>query len=354
MENESLFQKLTEKLNLQKLQCRSTIKRIVPKLCAGALCLSLLFTTGCNNNSNNNNENNINNSEQNNNPYSEHSQVLQKVLSDNYYNWIIQEAESDINNYNNHSYKNDNLYKAIPYGFLEDEGFDIEAIKNNKLKCETELFILSNEKNSLYITCRVENKASENYYTHFMLKYQLTDKELNDLNLVYKNIAQGYRASFQAPIFIQELSIQKGAIKLSEMNITKSSEEELEKYLKTDAFSDIDLSMFANAITATYVQEIPENSRLSYHKYVFFNTHSSGTTTPTKKISQICITSLMPQTKNIDGAIVYSGPVGTYVSSQYSSIVADSLTTAKFYTIDDMSLFNMLNDQYAPQFGIEQ
>jgi len=393
MEN-NLFKKLKEKLNLQNIRARSIVKKICTGLCTGLITASLLLSTGCgktpnnnnnsinnsqnnneNNNNNNNNNQNNNNNNQNNNQndnnnqnnnnnqpdYSKYSQILQTVLTDNTYNWLIQEAEDDKENGDRTTYKQDNKYKSIPYGFLEDEGFDIEAIKSNQIKCETETFILDDEPNTLYMTCRVENKASTDYYTHFVLKYNLTEQEIKDLNLVFKNISQGYTASYQAPFFIQELSIQKEAVKLSETNITKSSEEKAEKHIKDYARNNnkLDMSGFSNVVSATYLGEIvgyTEGDDGVYTQTILILNHiTQGTGTQvSQKVASISFTGINFRTTNIDGEKVYNSHFPENVSNENIQKFENSKKYATFYNHDNMSLGNMLDDYYASYYDLEK
>ena len=224
------------------------------------------------NNSNNNNNSNSNTSNSEN-QYKNRSEILKTILYSDYYNGLIRKAKNSAAN-KNFDYETQNKYQAIPYGFLEDEGFDIDAIKEDRLKCETEVFLLDGE---LYLTCRVENKASTDYYTHFVIKYNLTEKELNDLNLLHKEYEEGSNqvrsVCFQAPFFIQQLSLDKEATKLSENNITKDAEKMAEKHIgnKMDNNKHIDLSDFSTHISATYVKEfIEEDNIATSQTYIFW------------------------------------------------------------------------------------
>ena len=343
MEDKSLFQKVLDKVNLNKIRSNSTVKKVVRNICALGLAGTLLFSTGCDNIINDYNENinpNQNNNQDNNQENREYSQILQNVLTDNYYNGLIQEAEIYKKN-NDFSYIHSNAYNAIPYGFLEDEGFDVEAIKNDNLKCETEAFILNDEPNSLYLTCRVENKASTDYYTHFVLKYNLTENELKDLKLVYKDIAQGQGVSFQAPFFIQELSQVKDTVKLTEMNITKESEKELEQSIAENNFA-IDLPKFGNNISVTYVKEEPITKMESDHTFAFVN-KVGNSSIESAKVTQISITVIEPQTTIIDDNTVFNGVVGTLIVIKHKNTVYNSLKTATFYNSNGLNLVDVLS-----------
>lgn len=160
------------------------------------------------------NSSNSSSSSSTNNKYANYSTILQAVmLDDQYYKLGLVACDKD-NGYR-WSY-NKQKYMNIPYGFLEDEGYDIEKIKNEKLYCKADIYV---KDNSLYIELRAETKGNvafwENYtdyITNYVLKYDLTKQELNELLSLYKyvNSSISYATTFiQAPLYIQELSYQK-------------------------------------------------------------------------------------------------------------------------------------------------
>lgn len=143
----------------------------------------------------------------------QYSQILQTVLTDSYYTKLV-------DNYKQTSvtYFSDPLFYAAPYFFLESQGHDVAAIKNGELECKTSIYTENDNKNNINISVKVENSHSkENYYTNYILNYTLTEKEYNDLYMLYNgNYAQ-------IPLFIQELSKQKSATVKSSVNVSKSS-----------------------------------------------------------------------------------------------------------------------------------
>lgn len=111
---------------------------------------------------------------------SKYSQILQNILSSEYYSWLLDKAK-----------ENNDLYDSAqfdphPYAFLEDEGFDVEAIRNDEIACRTQSFVKENEPNNLYIATYVENKNG-NYYTQYMLKYHLTDQEMQEYHKLHSS-----------------------------------------------------------------------------------------------------------------------------------------------------------------------
>ena len=130
---------------------------------------------------------------------SQHSEIFNTVVYGDYYNQVEENYFENIN-------KVSNITNPIPYKFLEDEGYDIDAIKEDQYKCLTNSYIYDDAPNDLYVSVKIENPNTINgksYYTNYILKYNLTDQEKEDMDLVY---SKNY---IEAPFFIQELSYQK-------------------------------------------------------------------------------------------------------------------------------------------------
>ena len=115
-------------------------------------------------------------------PPSQYSVVLQNLLEDEYYDDLIARAKSDNSLYNT------GYFYPLPYSFLEDEGYDIEQIKQGTLKSQISAYTYKDDANSLYMAVGVETKASKPYYTQYILKYNLTQQEMAD----YKMLHAGY------------------------------------------------------------------------------------------------------------------------------------------------------------------
>lgn len=178
-------------------------KTIATLALASTLALTPLTLTACNPKTENPNPNpGIEK------PITEYSQILQTVLTDDYYDNLIKE------HVDNHWFFS-NKIAAIPYSFLEKKGLNIEAIKNENLKCITDAYIEENNSNSLIVSVKAETEnSSNNFYSCFQLKYNLSDKEYKDLYMLHKG------RYIQAPFFIQEISKQKQPIILSETKIS--------------------------------------------------------------------------------------------------------------------------------------
>ena len=261
----NLLTKLGEKFKNVKDE---TKKRIMATVLAGSIALSGVGMTGCGSNSNNQNNTNppitnpggdnggtqnggtqtpgnnnggtqtpgnnngVSQTPGNNNggsqtpDYSKYSQILQNVLTDSYYNGLIGTAEAHDEDYifntnNGRTYRNQK-YQAIPYGFLEDEGFDISKFKNNQLNCYSNLYSINND---LYVELKTEIPASTNYFAHYLLKYSLTEKEIDELGKLFTDLysATHHTTYYQAPFFVQELSYLKTPEIKSVAYITQTS-----------------------------------------------------------------------------------------------------------------------------------
>lgn len=110
-------------------------------------------------------------------PLSKYSQLLQNVLTSEEYNNLISYAHNT-----NPYILETGEFEPHPYAFLEDEGFDVEAIKKGNDLCHTFSYVLTDDPTSLYMYTRVD---CGEYYENFLLKYQLTEQEMRDYNLTH-------------------------------------------------------------------------------------------------------------------------------------------------------------------------
>lgn len=198
-------------------------KKIIKCLAAIALFLSLaLGAAGCNNSPANNGSDN-NDPTDIDNPTT-YSAILKDVMQDNYYADLISKF-GDKTRYSN-------AYDPIPYAFLSAQGFNISDIKSDAVKCVSTTYIKGDDRNNLYVTTRVEGQGSVPYYSCYLLKYSLTDKEYDELYMLHDG---NY---IQAPFFIQELAEQKTATVEHSTKITVQAYEELlEKFKNLNGFS---------------------------------------------------------------------------------------------------------------------
>lgn len=209
----------------------------------------------------------------------EYSQTLQTVLNSNYYNSLMSTAESDV------FYNTDiNAFQSIPYGFLEQQGYDIETIKKaGEAACYADCYILDSEPNNLYIECRVLNHDPVDYYDTYLLKYTLTDQELQDLKGLHNTIGRlGKCTMYQTPFFIQQLSYDKTAEVLGVGHIGRNTIEYYDNH-KLIGDAGYQSTTLAKDVTATFIYQGPYNGTASkpatdptverefvyqYHQYV--------------------------------------------------------------------------------------
>ncbi len=159
---------------------------------------------------------------------SKYSQILQTVLDSEYYNDLIDQSMKD----NVAVFFSDPNFAPIPYAFLQQNGFNVAAIRDRQLKCNTEMYFIGNDTNNLYMSVHVQN--DESTITDYVLKYNITDKEYNDLQMLFE---EDY---IQAPLFIQELSNQKTASVQSKISLTKNAYDIAKKYFtKRSYFTNI-------------------------------------------------------------------------------------------------------------------
>jgi len=190
--------------------------------------------------------------------YSGFSQILQNVIKGSYYaNLIVDQQAWDGGITNAPAYENAK-YNAIPYGFLETEGFDIDKIKNNQVASKSDMYSIGND---LYIELRIETKASKNYYTNYLLKYALSTQEMSELKVLFTQIGSGRKKTFtQAPLFVQELSYLKTPEVISKAHISVDSVNAFETYSAEKEY-------IAPTTTATYMGAIVEEFKPTYHTY---------------------------------------------------------------------------------------
>ncbi len=202
-ENENLIVKTRKAL--KKEAHSSKLKRAVAGLAvAGAMVLSMGLSA-CNSMSNSNDIGGGNTDIIGGNTESKYSDILNDVLSDPYYDQVIEDFIAT------NSVYAENAESPIPYTFLEREGYDVDAIKNDELSCESVAYIMNNDESKLYLSVKAETSAG--YYGNYVLSYPLTEKEYDDLYMLHN------KEYIQSAFFIQELDSQKRATVESHVNV---------------------------------------------------------------------------------------------------------------------------------------
>ena len=155
---------------------------------------------------------------------SAYSKIFEKVLNEDYYNNLIKAAEEDS------QFQYTGYFDPHPYAFLKSRGHDIDAIKNDELACRTVSFVREDEPNNLYIMTYVESKTTDPYYTEYMLRYTLTDREMNEYKFLHNDNTRYY---VQAAFKNDEISAQKKATVISETKMNKTAHEEMKESIST-------------------------------------------------------------------------------------------------------------------------
>jgi hypothetical protein len=220
---------------------------------------SLLACTASNSSGNGNSEaqtsdNNSSDSDNDstNNKYANYSQILQNVLTDFYYYELISLNNSYYDTTKENLYWQNAKYNAIPYGFLEDEGVDIDKIKKNEVESYSDMFL---DGNNLVIELKIENKVGyefstgvSSYFTNYILKYELTDQEIKEIKALFKSLSSGEKETyFQSAFFVQELSYLKTPTVISKAYATEKGLQTFEKH------SDKENYFETNTIEATFM-----------------------------------------------------------------------------------------------------
>ena len=320
----NLISKLIDKLqNVSP----TTKRRIISLILAGGMAFSGLTMAGCDNTSTTTPPPIVDSGTQN--PaYAKYSQILQNVLNDNYYtNLISVDSTWTGSAQDAPSYQNPK-YNAIPYGFLEEEGFNIDEIKNKQVSSKSDMYTIGND---LYIELRVETKASKNYFTNYILKYTLTDKELHEFNVLFTNSGSGKTTFYRAPFFVQELSYAKTPEVVSKSYVSVDSLNAFEDFADNKQY-------IAKSTTATYLNaEIIDN--YSFHTYQIHQRLTNYQTKGTMKIGQIKF--LVPA-KGVE--LINNKNVTTLYNMAYSF---DLLPEDKTKFEENIQTVNCYNCEYA-------
>ena len=274
--NKSLIAKMLDKLKVAG--SGFVTKRVLPV----ALSASLLFgATACVNagNTDNSTDSNIvdtntgnsttdsslSNGSTNTNPpveddksdISQYSELLQEILTDSYYKNLMNRGNATP------AILDTGLFDPHPYAFLEDQGHDVLKIKNNELECNTVSYIPKDEPNNLYIATYVENPG--NYFTEYMLKYTLTDQEVEDYHMLHNNEKGSYY--IQAVFMNDVISKNKTATIISKLSVTKEMHKQIGEKIIND--SDVKKLMDCDSSDVLFHSyEYRPNTKSYFYMYI--------------------------------------------------------------------------------------
>lgn len=118
---------------------------------------------------------------------SDYSEIYQKVMTDSRYDTRYEQIR---NLGSNGSF---NIADPIPYGFLERNGFDVSAIKAEKLECDSYVYRPNDDKDHLYVNLRAEKNVNGTICSMFYtLKYDISEKEFAE----FDELAEGEYADY--------------------------------------------------------------------------------------------------------------------------------------------------------------
>jgi len=149
-----------------------------------------------------------------------YSEVLQYVLNNKEYNNLIKEAKDTNKSYDDIKTML-HRFEETPYGFYEDQGYNVQALKNDQLESTTVVYTKADEPNSLYVNTNIESIGATPYLTQYVLKYNLSDKEMEEFVWLHQN------KYIQAQFMVDAISQTREPEILSECKITVSSQNNL-------------------------------------------------------------------------------------------------------------------------------
>lgn len=152
--------------------------------------------------------------------YSKYSPLLQEVLSDPQWDALYRRYESGEISANENTYDGGtNLLEAIPYDYLASKGEDISGIKKGAVGVNAYLYTMENDKNHIYNKLDVvyNVKNGETYINQYLLKYRITEQELDDLRMLYSG------KYYQGPIMFQCLAAKQQPEVISEFSLTEKA-----------------------------------------------------------------------------------------------------------------------------------
>lgn len=156
--------------------------------------------------------------------YSKYSPLLQEVLADPYYDDLYRRYESgELYQENSHFDTGTNLLEAFPYDFLTSKEEDVDGIKNGAILANSELYIIQNEKGFIYdcVMLKYRTTDGEKYMHNYLLQYKITEQELEDLTMLYRN------RCFQGPVMFQRLASKQTPKVIADFGITESAYESI-------------------------------------------------------------------------------------------------------------------------------
>ena len=159
-------------------------------------------------------------------PETGYSKILTEITTSAYYNEI-----SD--RYANNKAEKDE-YATLPSAYLKEKfGIDTNKLYENNMGFSSNVYVKTNDKNHVYVTSRISvNDAPDPYYICTTLKYEISDREFEEL--LYLNNHKAIHSAY----FIQELSKQRQPVEEHSLKLTQSVYNKFyEKFSKSDVYT---------------------------------------------------------------------------------------------------------------------
>ncbi len=270
------------------------------------------------------------------NPYAQYSTLLQNLLNNEYYTYLLQDFYSEkLSSFSGY-------FKPHPYAFLQEEGFDTTAIKQGSVYCKTISFIKKKEPNNVYMATTVEDSSST--YTQYLLKYELTDIEVRDYKMLYDMPANNEGAHYarQTAFINDQISKEKTPTIISESYISKQTYNNLYAEIKHSQY----WKTLPNDSSNNSFDFILNNFDTQTNSiYVYVHTYSDYTPYPSRTKSGVGLLEVrvpILQTIANGNCLNYESTTFILTSSQNNEMLANCDETiafeckigARFYTAD--------------------
>lgn len=206
--------------------------------------------------------------------YSQYSELLQNLLKDDEVNSLIDRFQANSASVSKY------YFTGIPFSFVEKQDHSIEKIKSGEYDCITRTIIKDNEPNNLYMSICVENAGE--YYTNYMVKYTLTEKEIADYKMLHGVRGDWY---YQAMFMNDAISKTKIPTILSKTNITIEAHNNLDSLQGVAGLNSTKKIMGTNSVNVI-LKDFDVKTQ-TFNVYVFNSVASSQKTNIKGKFTTI-------------------------------------------------------------------
>ena len=178
----------------------------------------------------------------------------------------------------------------------------------------------------------VENKASTDYYGCYIIKYDLTDQEKDELDMLFEE------QYIQTPLYIQEISNQKSASVQSEAYISKTGYESILARTKSDRLITTDV-LGTNNVDVLYLGNYVDGATDTCDILIYTKTSSTDAMRIAKcKMGVLNIDSLGMTVQNIDGHQVMIDSGGAWEAAFGYKAYQNSVEEVAAYDCQDTDL----------------